>query len=73
MELAQPTSFVPPRLVRWKMPETEGEISLIGRVVCTSDDWVAVAFAELEEAVWLLREDLQGELWSEIGLSTRII
>jgi len=59
-------SLWPGRLVRWKMPDTEGEISLTGRVICTSDDWVAVAFADLEDAVWLLREDLQGDCHAEL-------
>ena len=47
-------------MVQWHPPE-DGAACLLGRVVClgAEDRHVAVAFADVEEAVWLPADALQ--------------
>ena len=40
------------RLVKWRIPDA-GEACLVGRILCMSGSEAGVAFADLDDAVWL--------------------
>ncbi|CAK9039906.1 Uncharacterized protein SCF082_LOCUS23297 [Durusdinium trenchii] len=60
----------PGRLVKWRIPDA-GEACLVGRILCMSGSEAGVAFADLDDAVWLpccaLEADSQAEVLSRSG------